>query len=124
MRAGPALVVPGPSSSPSSAGSQGDAQTTLTVKNAEVGRAALRIMSRPNMCCGKSAAAGDLSFVHEGMDPRLPGSWEALAIQPGIAEQIWGQVDDCLLALKGNRRKVRCQFVGRPRATASPVPAV
>src|SRR3954454_20532462 len=31
IRAGPALVVPGPSSSPSSAGSQGDAQTTLTV---------------------------------------------------------------------------------------------
>src|SRR3954454_479253 len=31
IRAGPALVVPGPSSSPSSAGSQGDAQTTLTI---------------------------------------------------------------------------------------------
>ena len=50
----------------------------------------------------------DLGFVREGMDPRLPGELGRARQLARDRRAILDQVDDYLLTLKGNQRKVRC----------------
>src|SRR3954462_7292352 len=82
MRARPALVVPGPSSSPSSAGSQGDAQTTLTD-----GQQVLIAPATPAVLRRAVPLAGDAGGITATVDRRLlaPGHDRML---PVVAEVV------------------------------------